>query len=183
MNYKDAKVVQALDYLVTSLKGGCSKLNLLKLVYLADRYHLRKFGRTVTGDSYRAMPYGPVADRTRVVIETIASIDGADAYLVNRPTARYEVLYSVRSPDLSYLSASEREALEAAVREFPRHDNIVDFTHLFPEWKRHEAEVLAGGRPAMDFDDFFLPCPEGEYCDVPDELVRMNREIFAESAR
>ena len=58
MNYKDAKVVQALDYLVTSLKGGCSKLNLLKLVYLADRYHLRKFGRTVTGDSYRAMPYG-----------------------------------------------------------------------------------------------------------------------------
>ena len=58
MNYKDAKVVQALDYLVTSLKGGCSKLNLLKLVYLADRYHLRKFGRTVTGDSYRAMPAG-----------------------------------------------------------------------------------------------------------------------------
>ena len=117
MNYKDAKVVQALDYLVTSLKGGCSKLNLLKLVYLADRYHLRKFGRTVTGDSYRAMPYGPVADRTRVVIETIASIDGAGAYLVNRPTARYEVLYSVRSPDLSYLSASVSvEALQRNVK-------------------------------------------------------------------
>ncbi len=66
MDYAEHKIVQALDYIVSAVPGGgCSKLILLKFIFLADRYHLRKFGRTITGDSYRAMTYGPVAQHVR----------------------------------------------------------------------------------------------------------------------
>lgn len=181
MDYGRHKIVQALDYLASAVPGGgCSKLILLKLVFLADRYHLRKFGRTVTGDSYRAMTYGPVAQRVRKVIETVSDIPGAADCLENRPMNGHEVLYSVRAPDLSYISESEREALDAAARQLALHDNIVAFTHTFPEWKRHEADVKAGRRPLMDLADCFRPCGKSEYCDVPKELLELNREFFAE---
>lgn len=41
----------------------------LQLVYFADRYHLRKFGRPITNDEYFAMPYGPVASGAKDIAE------------------------------------------------------------------------------------------------------------------
>ena len=59
------------------------------------------------------------------------------------------------------------------------HDDLVQFTHLFPEWKSAESKLKAGAsRVKMDYLDFFKPCPEGEYCDADDELVEMNRQVF-----
>lgn len=181
MNYADQKIVQSLGYIANAVPGeGCSKLILLKLMFLADRYHLRKFGRTITGDTYRAMPYGPVAQRVRRIIEHLSDVRGACNFLENRPLNGYEVLYATRKPDLSYLSESEREALDAAVRQLPLHDSIVAFTHTFPEWKRHEAGVNAGKRPVMDLSDCFRSCGKSEYCDIPKELLELNREFFEE---
>jgi uncharacterized phage-associated protein len=41
----------------------------LKLIYFADRYHLRKYGRLVTNDIYYAMNYGPVPSSVKDIAE------------------------------------------------------------------------------------------------------------------
>lgn len=56
-NYR--KITQALNYLATKNPDKkINKLKAIKLVWIADRYHLRKYGRPITWDTYEAMPLG-----------------------------------------------------------------------------------------------------------------------------
>jgi len=50
------KATQALNVLARNSGGTISKLKALKLVFFADRYHLRKYGRAIINDRYFAMP-------------------------------------------------------------------------------------------------------------------------------
>lgn len=52
--------IEAIYYILSKL-GKMDKLKLLKLVYLADKYHLIYYGRTITNDDYYAMKHGPIA--------------------------------------------------------------------------------------------------------------------------
>jgi uncharacterized phage-associated protein len=52
--------LQALHYMLRRLGGPTQKLKLIKLSYLADKYHLLHFGRTITRDGFKAMKLGPV---------------------------------------------------------------------------------------------------------------------------
>lgn len=57
---KPDKLVETMLYL--SLKEmELDQYKMVKLLYLADREHLRRFGRPITFDKYVAMPFGPVA--------------------------------------------------------------------------------------------------------------------------
>ena len=57
---KKDKIVETILYLAH--KGlDLSQYKLVKLFYLADREHLRRFGRPITFDYYVAMEHGPVA--------------------------------------------------------------------------------------------------------------------------
>ena len=58
------KTVQVLNWLARRNGGRIGKLRAMKLVFFADRYHLRKHGRMVTEDEYWAMKYGPVPSTT-----------------------------------------------------------------------------------------------------------------------
>ncbi len=45
------KIVQALNYIACSQVGGVANcMKAYKLLWLADIYHLRQYGRTVSGD-------------------------------------------------------------------------------------------------------------------------------------
>ena len=61
------KIVQALCYFLTKIKRA-DKLRLVKLLFLADKYHLIHYGRTVTNDEYWAMPLGPVGTTTKDIL-------------------------------------------------------------------------------------------------------------------
>lgn len=189
MTYREERAVQVLDYLANKLMGKrLSKLNALKLVYLADRYHLRKYGMPILRDEYYAMNYGPVASRTKRLIEQIGKDPSITDFISvergsRRTSSGRDVMYiaSVRKPNLEQLSKTEVQALNVALTQWPLHDDLVRFTHLFPEWKSAESKLKAGAsRVKMDYLDFFKPCPEGEYCDADDELVEMNRQVFEE---
>ncbi len=45
-------------------RPGISFHTLLKLLFYADKRHLNRYGRPITGDDYIAMQYGPVASTT-----------------------------------------------------------------------------------------------------------------------
>lgn len=189
MKYREERIVQVLDYLASKLVGKrLSKLNALKLVYLADRYHLRKYGMPIVMDEYFAMNFGPVASNTKKMIEKVEKdptiTDFISVEKDSRATAGgRDLMYitSRRKPNMAQLSKTEVQALNAALSQWPLHDDLVGFTHLFPEWKSAKGKLDAGAkRVKMNYLDFFKPCPEAEYCDADDELVAMNRQVFEE---
>ena len=54
------KIVELLLYLAHK-RPGADKYQAVKFFYLADREHLRRYGRPITFENYYAMWYGPVA--------------------------------------------------------------------------------------------------------------------------
>ena len=47
-----------------------SHITLFKLLFFADRYHLRMYGSTITRDKYVAMEMGPVPSMTKTLVNT-----------------------------------------------------------------------------------------------------------------
>lgn len=61
MTRNTKKIIQALDFFASHMPGETlSAMKAYKLLCLADRTHLHKNGRTITGDTYFALPKGMV---------------------------------------------------------------------------------------------------------------------------
>ena len=156
-NYK--KATQALNVLALKEGGAINKMKALKLIYFADRYHLRKYGRLITNDNYIAMENGPVASRTRDIAEKTNFIGRdeksyANTYLESK--GKYD-LKSKLSPDTDVFSDSDIEALEFAWEKFGHFDKfkLASITHDYPEWSKHRDELNRTLSMPMDLDDFF----------------------------
>jgi len=53
------------------------------------------------------------------------------------------------------LSETDLEALQFSWEAFGKRPRIVEKTHLYPEWQRHEAAIAGGNtRVPMDYLDF-----------------------------
>lgn len=156
-NYK--KATQALDYFAEKSGGTINRLKALKLVYLADRYHLRKYGRLITNDTYFAMDNGPVASGAKDLAEesdftSREAQNYASSYIES--STRYD--YSSKKPtSKGELSDSDLEALDYAWDRFGHLDEwgIVDLTHKYPDWYKHKLSLKSLDRVQMDLDDFF----------------------------
>lgn len=182
------KITQALCYLGSKCRRRTmDKLHALKVMYLADRYHLRKYGSTISADSYLAMEMGPVASATRKTIEGRLSGDPA-AYAQMYISPGKDNFRSKINTCLDELSKTDIEALDAAYDTYldKGPGNIIKFTHRFPEWQKHQCEIDGGKKYVrMSLVDFFEPSlfPNDEYCPADDELVEANKEFFLETPK
>jgi len=146
------KILQALYYIQSRAPAGNKDRNsimyLLKMIFFADRYHLRHFGITATDDIYFAMKHGPVASSTWDLLKN-------SRYSAVRPLS--EIYVSIEKQDEDELSESFREALDFALKEFGNYKSfeLSDITHCYPEWKKHEADLATSNRIQMDMRDFF----------------------------
>lgn len=158
-NYK--KAVQALNYLSHEEGGEMNKMKAIKLIWLADRLHLRKYGRTITGDIYFALKHGPVPSTTRDLLElnsfSLSDDEFAymDEYLII--TGKYDYKTN-KAVNKSVFSKTDLECIEEVVKCYGKFDQwaLRDISHKFPEWKRWEAQINKNGsRYLMMFSDFF----------------------------
>lgn len=115
------KAAAAIGYLVQ--KTGADLYPVMKMLYLADKVHLGKYGRTIAGDRYVAMPKGPVPDRSYNLLKYVK---GQRAHFDPLPSARdlFRVddnkIVLLRDPDLEELSRSDVAALDAAIEIYAR---------------------------------------------------------------
>src|SRR5450755_3821683 len=103
------KVAQALNYFARQDGGSINKLKALKLLFFADRYHLRKFGRPVSECAYFAMQHGPVASEAKHIAEECDQLP-APARAYARKFVRKDGDYAcatVSEVDAAVLSASD----------------------------------------------------------------------------
>lgn len=165
--FSHRKATQALNWLARQAGGRLNKMAALKLVFFADRYHVRKYGRPVTGDSYLAMNYGPVPSGTKdlaYLSEFLSNHERsyAETYL-QRSTADAHSFESKAEPETRVFSETDLEALGFAWAQFGRFDQfaLADITHDYPEWKRHEAALKSKEttRVPMHYVDFLEDAP------------------------
>jgi uncharacterized phage-associated protein len=166
-SFSHRKATQALNYLARREGGSINKLKALKLVYFADRYHLRRFARPIIGDEYLAMNYGPVPSGTKDLAEMgdfLGEEEASYAKAFLRPIDRYT--YASEQPvEEQVFSQSDREALAWAWDRFGKLDGftLAEMTHAYPEWKRHESALTAklATRAPMNYRDFLDDPPAG----------------------
>ncbi len=179
LSFSHRKAIQSLNFFACAAHGRINKMKALKLIYFADRYHLRKFGRPVTNDSYFAMPYGPVASQCLNLLnekeEFTAPIENEyrRKFLKRQDNLLFD---SKAAVDESVLSQTDLEALGYAWETYSEKDEfqLADETHKFPEWLKHKAALEAGQtRRVMSFQDFLMNPPEGvEKLEPLDEETR-----------
>lgn len=185
--YLDSKIVQVLAYLVAKLEGvDLTMLPLLKLIYFADRYHLRKYGRFVTGDDYFAMQKGPVASESKSVIEDIERGEGIGASVLGikrKASVKHRPFVLMREITLDELSESDIEALDVVIEKYGRvpPGRLSFIAHQFPEWINAKRFLSSTTRcHQMCIWDFFLNPKQRkyEYCEVPDSHVQLSKKIL-----
>ncbi len=181
------KATQALNYFAKKAGGKITKLNVLKLVYLADRYHLRKYGRPIFSDAYWAMEWGPVASSVKDITEFSGSeeeISYANNYIAPLAGESHPTIQSIKPEDVNVFSDSDVEALEFVQNTFAKLSltEILKECHKYPEWKKFEEALKSKtvSRELMSYADFFEnPATEDKYKLEPDHL-KSSKEIFEE---
>ncbi|MBR5080211.1 MAG: SocA family protein [Victivallales bacterium] len=175
------KIVQSINYFARQHGNlAIGKLVFLKLMFLADRYHVRMYGRLISNSHYLAMKYGPVASESKNTFEFLELPEGERKYACEflEPVSR-NIVKSVRDVQDDVFSETDREALNVAWLTYRRYPKIVDYTHRFPEWKKHIHELVGNKVVTMDLNDFFLPVDD-DYCPATGERLELNRECFHE---
>lgn len=186
MRSRNRKITQSINYLARHLGEGVfiPELKIIKLVWAADRYHLRRYARTVTDDNYVAMAKGPVGSITKDTIEfetNYKNVNDEDLRYNERFIKFYQengngYVCAIDATDEEELSETDVEALKFALAKFGAMSTqeIVDFTHKYPEWKKHERTLLCERKVvAMNLLDFYLD-PE----DVSDDPFKMRKDIL-----
>lgn len=166
MRFTYKKATQVLNFFCLKSKSKkLDKLKALKLVYLADRFHYRKYGRFITNDKYYAMEYGPVASNTKDIASLSDYLDESEKKYASEYLSleNDKSIKSLNEIDNSILSDSDKDALEYIWNKFGNKSNfdLVNITHKYPEWLRHKEKIDSKlhSRIEMNEEDF-LDDPE-----------------------
>lgn len=189
-NYE--KVTQLLNFFIRKNSNShIQKLKAIKLIWAADRYHIRKYGRMVSNDEYCALPYGPVASLAKDVADLdLDYLDNSyvkyiDEFL-NRDEKRL-TLYSHKDVDEDNFSKTDLEALEFAWQKFGQYDGfqLAKISHDYPEWKRFEEllESKASRKESILIEDFFsdpvkLTQLKSDPFELSEEMINSSKEYF-----
>ena len=145
LTFSHRKATQVLNFFARKDGGQINKMKALKLVFFADRWHLRQYGRPITNDEYLAMEYGPVPSGCKDLAEMSEFLDAhersyAEKFL--KPASQY-YFASANEIDRAVFSASDLEALESVWQHFGGYDKfrLAEITHQYPEWSRHETAL------------------------------------------
>ena len=181
------KATQALNFFAQKKDGKINKMKAIKLIYLADRLHLRKYGRPIVGDIYWAMKLGPVGSRTKKVAELADMPEESFSYAKKyiKPGDDNKQSFTALKPvDTDIFSKTDLECLESVYKTFSDKDQfeLAELTHQYPEWPKY-ARILKTGkkRALMIYDDFFSNTERGDSLFAQNKTdLNLARESFNE---
>lgn len=145
--------------------------HIVKVLFYADKYHLEKYGRFISGDCYIAMPEGPVPSGAYDIIkcargdlrnddQRITSLNPSESLDV---TDKF-IIAPLRDPDLDYLSESDIECLNLAINNYANmdHNDLWNLVHSELSYKKSKLN-----KP-IKFNDILESLPN--YIEVLDYL-------------
>ncbi|HSR52065.1 MAG TPA: Panacea domain-containing protein [Acidobacteriota bacterium] len=179
--FRFRKFLAALQYVAS--QRSLSTLEVSKVLFYADKYHLTRYGRPVTGDAYVAMLNGPVpssgydwlknaanAARSRLRLAGDKRLDLLLEAVRVEPEKSYATFSAPHFTMTDWLSDSDREALDNGLEECRglSMGQLIDKSHQEEAWQRADEN----GR--MDLRLLFDPDNEEQQNLL--ELLRENQE-------
>ncbi len=160
--FNERKVAQMAAFLLRKQNDRMPHLKLMKLLYLADRESMGRFGAPISGDRIVAMPHGPVLSMTLNLMDgDVESAPGGwDGLISDKENHELSLKHAITRDDLDELSQADIDVLEAVWAQFGHMDKwtIRDYTHDHcPEWTdpngssnpiSYESVFRALGQPA-----------------------------------
>lgn len=132
--FEPEKALESLVY-VASRVPGHDMYKTLKVLYVADKLHLAKYGRLIYGEHHYALPYGPVPQHAYDAVKSlqalwVQSLIPKDQ-LAGALKRDHTTLHPLREADLDELSKSDVDCLNEALRECEKlsMDQIKELTH------------------------------------------------------
>lgn len=194
MTRNTKKLIQALAFLAAkSTDHMLSSMKAYKLLWLADRCHLRKFGRTITGDSYFALPKGMVpTDAKHLLDGEVTVMHTPSGYFDRWIKKNNGHTYSlIEAPDMEEFSESDIEVLQKVVDSYGDMSakELSELSHKYPEWKKYEdmlSDKSAKNSFPIDMDLMFEDSAEdcsSPLFDQPAEVLAETKEIYHEYNR
>lgn len=145
------KAIQAILWILHRNNSSMDKLQLVKLIYYADREHLAKYGRPIVGGHYYTMDHGPVSS------ELLDLINDSQA---NPDSCKFGFrgsfdLIAKDRPDDEYLSESDLSVLDEIYQKLGHIDKwkLRDMTHGLKAYQKNKPSE--GGRRDLPYEDFF----------------------------
>ncbi|MBE3139111.1 MAG: SocA family protein [Thermoplasmata archaeon] len=131
--HKSLDAEKALEVVIYVSTKADNLFNIVKTIYYADKYHLARYGRLITGDNYIAMGDGPVPSGTYDLIKLVRGDSFSyESKIVNaHPEEALKVkvvkiegispktfVYPRRTPNLDLLSESDIECLDLSIEKY-----------------------------------------------------------------
>lgn len=110
------QIVEGMIYVASRLEDPRMH-RISKIFYFADRAHLSEYGRTIFGDDYIAMSYGPVPSYAYDVFK----LAKGEAWVTPRVTAEgafsveNNAVVPLREPNMIFFSESDLECLDSMI--------------------------------------------------------------------
>jgi uncharacterized phage-associated protein len=157
--FDERKAAQVAAFLLFKAGGQLPLIKLVKLMYLAERLSLERYGEPLTGDRLVSMDHGPVLSRTYSHMNgSVECVEGGwDTWIADRSehTLALKDPSVIRDPaiDLLSLSDADLELLNEIWNQFGHLNkwSLRDYTHGHcPEWKDPEGSSLP-----ISYEDVF----------------------------
>lgn len=112
--FDPVKALEAILYVAE--RAGTSLYGTLKLLYVADKFHLERYGRLIFGEDYSAMQWGPVPSHAYDIVKAVRNDQDQDA---TRAFAMKGDAFELKRPaDIEELSETDRECLDEAIETY-----------------------------------------------------------------
>jgi uncharacterized phage-associated protein len=121
-NFDADKALEAILYVAERAKTDL--YGTLKLLYVADKLHLERYGRFMFGENYSALEWGPVPSNSYDIVKFVRGDrphcrNEAARHAFRMNGNRFELL---RRPDLDELSGSEIACIDEAITRHGGYD-------------------------------------------------------------
>jgi hypothetical protein len=107
-DFNEPKAIEAILYLARRISRSY-KYNICKMLYLADKTSLEKYGRFIFGESYSAMQEGATPSKSYDLLKKIAEECTDDLCVEGN------AIVALRDANLDYLSESDIECLDQTI--------------------------------------------------------------------
>jgi uncharacterized phage-associated protein len=139
LHFDEEKATQAAALFLQLRGAAMSYMKLLKLLYMADRTALLRWGRPITMDHYVSMKHGPVLSTVYdLITEEMPHDQSATWAKYISPPQNWEVHLLTDQVPCNRLSAAEDNLIReifSAYGHFRRWDLVEHLHEILPEWK------------------------------------------------
>lgn len=159
---------KALEVVLYVSKRTNNLFNLVKTLYYADKFHLERYGRQITGDDYVAMKDGPVPSGVYDLIKLVrgdtysyeSKIIETHPEIALRVEVKTDIggektfVYPRRDPNLELISESDLECLDLSIKKYANMmpTKLRKLIHQEKSYKRTELDKQIPIREIISLD-------------------------------